>query len=66
MHDGRLESIEDVIQHYNDGGLYAENLDPNVRPLHLSDKDQQDLIAFLQTLTDSSALINPMYYPAKK
>ncbi len=66
MHDGRLESIEEVIQHYNEGGLYAENLDPNVRPLHLSDKDQQDLIAFLQTLTDSSALTNPMYYPAKK
>ncbi len=57
MHDGRFSTIEEVIQHYNKGGQYAENVDPNVRPLHLSDKDQQDLIAFLQTLTDSSALV---------
>lgn len=65
MHDGRFSTIEEVIQHYNEGGKYAENVDPNVRPLHLSDKDQQDLITFLQTLTDSAALVNPSYYPAK-
>lgn len=65
MHDGRFSTIEEVVQHYNSGGHYAENVDPNIRPLHLSDEDQQDLIAFLQTLTDSSALFNQSYYPAK-
>jgi cytochrome c peroxidase len=65
MHDGRFRTIEEVIQHYNNGGKYAENVDPNVRPLHLSDKDQQDLITFLQTLTDSAALTNQSYYSAK-
>lgn len=65
MHDGRFKTIEEVVQHYNSGGHYAENVDPNVRPLHLSEKDQQDLIAFLQTLTDSAALSNQSYYPIK-
>lgn len=52
MHDGRFQTLEEVIQHYNQGGHYAENVDPNVRPLHLSQQDQDDLIAFLSTLTE--------------
>lgn len=63
MHDGRMYSLETVVAHYNTGGAYAENLDPNVRNLQLSKKDQADLIAFLHTLTDSTALQNPDYYP---
>ncbi|MEL7248934.1 MAG: cytochrome c peroxidase [Bacteroidota bacterium] len=63
MHDGRMSHINDVIEHYNCGGAYAENVDPNVRSLHLSDQDKADLLAFLSTLTDSTALYNPNYYP---
>lgn len=63
MHDGRFTNIGEVIQHYNTGGAYAENVDPNVRPLQLSEQDQKDLIAFLHTLTDSFALNNQAYYP---
>lgn len=63
MHDGRMATIEEVIHHYNQGGAYAENVDPNVRPLGLSEQDQRDLIAFLRTLTDSAALNNQAYYP---
>ncbi len=63
MHDGRMRKIEEVLAHYNSGGAYAENVDPNVRTLHLSDEDQADLLAFLHTLTDSTALTNPNFYP---
>lgn len=63
MHDGRLSDLEAVLAHYESGGAYAENVDPNVRPLQLSDQDRADLLAFLRTLTDSSALYNPNYYP---
>jgi cytochrome c peroxidase len=52
MHDGRFQTLEAVINHYNQGGHYAENVDPNVRPLHLTPQDQADLIAFLATLTE--------------
>ena len=54
MHDGRFETLEEVIDHYNSGGHYAENANPNVLPLHLNEQDKHDLIAFLKTLTDSS------------
>ncbi len=53
MHDGRFQSLEEVIDHYNSGGHYAENRSPNVRPLGLSEQNKADLIAFLNTLTDS-------------
>ena len=63
MHDGRMLTLSEVIDHYNSGGAYAENVDPNVRSLQLSDQDKSDLLAFLSTLTDSTALRNPNYYP---
>jgi cytochrome c peroxidase len=53
MHDGRFETLEEVVQHYNTGGHFAANVDPKVRKLHLSDQNQLDLINFLKTLTDT-------------
>lgn len=53
MHDGRMTTLEEVIDHYNSGGHYGENRSANVRPLKLSDRDKTDLIAFLHTLTDT-------------
>ncbi|MEL6356214.1 MAG: cytochrome c peroxidase [Bacteroidota bacterium] len=61
MHDGRFETLEQVIEHYNQGGHYAENRNANVRPLGLTEGDQQALLAFLNTLTDSSFVSNPIY-----
>ena len=52
MHDGRLKTLEDVINHYNKGGNDGFNVNPNVRKLNLSERDKMDLIAFLNTLTD--------------
>ncbi|PTM12139.1 MAG: hypothetical protein DA408_11855 [Bacteroidetes bacterium] len=66
MHDGRFAKLDEVIDHYNTGGQYAENVDPNVRPLHLNEQDKADLLAFLATLTDTFALNNPAYYPLQK
>ncbi|PHI20769.1 hypothetical protein CEQ90_06090 [Lewinellaceae bacterium SD302] len=53
MHDGRFETLEEVVDHYNKGGHYAENRSANVRPLGLSDRDKTDLVTFLRTLTDT-------------
>ncbi|GJM32427.1 MAG: methylamine utilization protein [Saprospiraceae bacterium] len=60
MHDGRFKTLEAVIDHYASGGHFAENLNPNVRKLHLSARDKADLIAFLRTLTDTSGRIVPV------
>lgn len=59
MHDGRFQSLEEVIDHYNTGGHPGINVSPNVMPLHLNERDKADLIAFLNTLTDETFLNNP-------
>lgn len=61
MHDGRFKTLDEVLDHYISGGHFAENLNPNVRKLHFSERDKQDLIAFLNTLTDSVFLQNPAF-----
>ena len=54
MHDGRFATLAEVIDHYNTGGKYAENRSANIRPLGLDTVQRAALVAFLQTLTDSS------------
>lgn len=56
MHDGRFSSLEEVVHHYNRGGTGDSNQDPVVRPLHLSDNEIADLVAFLNALTDATFL----------
>ena len=58
MHDGRFQTLEEVIDHYDRGGHYAINASPNVRPLGLTNHDKQALIAFLKTLSDHTFLKN--------
>ena len=62
MHDGRFQTLEQVIDHYNSGGHFVENVNAqSIRPLHLSEYDKQALIAFLNTFTDTSFVNNPMF-----
>ncbi len=59
MHDGRFATLEEVMDHYNSGGHYSENIDPLIAPLGLSDSQKQNVIKFLHTMTDTSYLSNP-------
>jgi cytochrome c peroxidase len=63
MHDGSLKTLRDVVVHYNNGGVTKEG-DPvndflagGIRPLHLTDAQIDDLVAFLEALT------SPEYAP---
>jgi cytochrome c peroxidase len=51
MHDGRLRTLEDVVEHYDKGGIKNPYLDQRIKPLNLSDREKQDLIAFLKSLS---------------
>ncbi len=51
MHDGSLETLEDVVDFYSDGGRDNPNLDRNIRRLDLSDGEKAALAAFLRTLS---------------
>ena len=52
FHDGSHATLWDVIDHYNKGaGLNNPYLDEDIVPLALSERDIDDLVAFLASLT---------------
>jgi cytochrome c peroxidase len=51
MHDGSLPTLEAVVDFYDRGGHTNPGLDPEIRPLGLSEAEKQDLIAFLRALS---------------
>jgi cytochrome c peroxidase len=59
MHDGRFNTLDEVLAHYNSGGHPSLNKDPLIRELNLSPIHLQALKAFMNTLTDTSYLQNP-------
>lgn len=64
MHDGRFQTLEAVIDHYNEGVHYIDNVDPLLlKPggLGLSEQNKKDLLAFLHTLTDTSFVNDPAF-----
>jgi cytochrome c peroxidase len=57
MHNGRLATVEEVIEFYDRGGDFGPpenpNLDPFIQPLNLTPQQKADLLAFLtRPLTD--------------
>lgn len=54
MHDGSLVTLADVIDQYDHGGVERPSLANEVRPLHLTTTEKQELLAFLGTLTGKS------------
>ena len=50
MHNGRMMSIRQVIEHYDKGGSAPEGFEAEIRPLGLSDSEKDDLRAFLAAL----------------
>jgi cytochrome c peroxidase len=66
MHDGRFKTLEEVVDHYNNGIQSSSTLDPALENtqatgLMLDAQDKTDLVNFLKTLTDDTFLNNPDY-----
>lgn len=61
MHDGSLWTLEEVVEHYDRGGAAHPSKSEFVRPLELSEKEKQDLVAFLEALTDLDFVSNPAF-----
>lgn len=61
MHDGRFQTLDEVVDHYDHGIKRSATLDPNlakhpVDGLKLSGDDKKAIVAFLKTLTDEDFL----------
>ena len=76
MHDGRFSTIDEVIEHYNSGGVYSSTIDPlmkyvNSNPygidgqtgLMLTQQEKNNLKAFLLTLSDNDFIQNNEFQP---
>jgi len=65
MHDGRFTTLEEVVEHYDTGGLPSETIDPFMKyttgGLQLDDLDKSAIIAFLNTLNDPDFIANPAF-----
>jgi cytochrome c peroxidase len=73
MHDGRLATLDDVIDHYSRGGTLTADgpnagdgrSNPNkssfVVGFELSADERRDLLAFLHSLTDEGFLTDPRF-----
>lgn len=51
MHNGTVQTLREVIAFYNRGGLPNPWLSPEIVPLNLTAAEQNDLAAFLESLT---------------
>lgn len=66
MHDGRFETLEDVMEHYSTGVQDHPNLDERLKTaddllLHITPQEKKAIIAFLHTLTDTEMVTNPIF-----
>lgn len=59
MHNGIFNSLEDVVDFYDDvngrgGNNGNQNLDPDIRDLQIRGQDVNEIVAFIRTLTDTN------------
>jgi cytochrome c peroxidase len=50
MHDGSLKTLEEVVEHYDKGGVKNKWLHQDIRPLKLTVENKKDLVSFLKAL----------------
>ncbi|MEI6851516.1 MAG: cytochrome c peroxidase [Bacteroidota bacterium] len=66
MHDGRFQTLDQVIDFYSEGLVWSPSVSPLMHKIndggaHLTPQQKANLKAFLLTLTDHTLLTNPDY-----
>lgn len=66
MHDGRFATLDEVINHYSEGLVFSETIDPLMKAVNqggvqLTESDKADLKAFLLTLSEPEFTTNPAF-----
>jgi len=56
MHDGSLQTLDEVIDHYVSGGKHSPSKDPLLDDIHLNAYDKEALKSFLLALTDHAVI----------
>ena len=58
MHDGSQKTLEQVIDHYNDGFESRDSLSDEIKPLDLTPTEKSDLVLFLKSLTSEDEAVS--------
>lgn len=58
MHDGSLDTLEEVVEHYNKGGTKNPWLSDKIVPLKLTPQEKIDLVEFMRACTGSFPVVN--------
>ncbi|MBK6976168.1 MAG: cytochrome-c peroxidase [Cytophagaceae bacterium] len=66
MHDGRFQTLEEALEHYNSGVVNLPNLDPAFKKntklgIQMTPTEKKQLVVFLNTLTDEDFLKNKRF-----
>lgn len=65
MHTGVFETLDEVVEFYNQGGGSSPDKSPKVLKLNMTDGEQKDLVAFLKTLTGELPQVIPPQLPPR-
>lgn len=65
MHNGEIETLEELIEHYNRGGRFFINKSDLIKPLELTSAEKDDLLAFIKALTDINLIKDTRYLENK-
>ncbi|MEQ6118878.1 cytochrome c peroxidase [Reichenbachiella sp. MALMAid0571] len=63
MHDGRFESLRNVINHYQNGMKESKTLSNTLIDFHLEDQEANLILVFLATLNDEAFTENLQFAP---
>jgi cytochrome c peroxidase len=63
MHDGSIDSLQQVLDHYSRGGSHNPHQDRRVKPTPMTAEERADLLGFLDSLTDREFVTNPQFRP---
>lgn len=65
MHDGRFQTLAEVVEFYNDGGHISPTIDPNMKAAGVgrnwSDAQKQGLLDFMKTFSDPDFLTDTSF-----
>jgi len=63
MHNGSISTLEQVIEHYDSGGKPHNHKSPYVKSLNLTIQEKNNLLSFLNSLTDEQFIQNTKFKP---
>ena len=64
MHDGSVATLEEVVEWYDKGGHPNPQLSDKIKPLHLTDQEQTDLVEFMKACTSATTPVETGRLPA--